>query len=191
MAKLVPGTLLLATISMACGSAEYWSGSEVQPFLDEYATEVAIGGRVSDQARERYRLVVAPYVGYRDSTYTTLDGLRDLHLFVDEYVDDGRPRVSRRARIEAVGFIVRDSLMAVRTLHRLTARVGLPLIRCQESPIPVTVYMWRSSGDGIQLVVRWPHRMNDVARYGIGELRFGKLPGVASGAKTGAECRSV
>jgi hypothetical protein len=176
-----------------CSQSEQPSGSAsgMQSLLAEYAPDLTIGDRVSAAARQRYQLRVAPYVGYRDSTYASLDGVRHLNVQVDEYVDDGRPRVSDRARIRSVFFVVWDSASAARSLHRLTARLGAPSIHCQQSPIPLTMYQWGRNDDGVHLLMRWPHRLNDSGHWGVGELRFGKLPGMSPDARPEAACRSV
>ena len=113
--------------------------------LEVYAPNLTLGARVSAPARQHYRLTLAPYLGYRDSTYRTIDGLRDLGVKVDEYVDDAARSISADARIEAVYLVSPDSLTSARVESRLRGALGEPVEVC---------YAFASSGPMRRLY--WP-----------------------------------
>lgn len=54
---------------------------------------------LSIAARQRYPLKVAPYLGYRDSADVTADGLKELSVKMNEYIDEADPRVSPEAPV--------------------------------------------------------------------------------------------
>lgn len=168
----------LLIVMAGCSVPPPSPGTEIQAVLDEYAPDLRIGGRVSPQARERYRLSVAPYMGYSDSTYVAPDGLRGLGIKVNEYVDDGNPRVSRRARIASVHLGVWDTASFQRALTRLRARLGEPERLCRRSPdVSLTSYFWSGeAGLGVLAGLRTRGDSAEVARYGIGGISFGVEP---------------
>lgn len=77
---------MVALLAAACAGPS--PGPRVQAVLDQYAPYLTLGERVSNEPRTHYHLHVAPYSGYRDSLDQTTDGLRDLAINVDVYVDD-------------------------------------------------------------------------------------------------------
>lgn len=134
----------------ACGPAP---DERVQAVLETYAPDVALGSRVSAEARERYQLTVAPYMGYRDSAYVAPDGLHDLGLRVDEYVDDARPRVSRWARVESVLLAAPDSAALAAAESRLRGALGAPEVSCRQGAQRWRELRWRGSGGrGVRLI---------------------------------------
>lgn len=154
MAKSRYAPYLFALI-VACAPPS--PGPAVQSLLDSYAPDLRIGGRVSAEARRRYQLSVAPYMGYRDSSFTNAAGFADLGILIDEYVDDGDPRVSRHARIEQVWFRVRDSTSIAALIARADSLLGIPETLCSSSSSTgrlVSRYWPGSRRRGLRLVVR-------------------------------------
>lgn len=154
--SLAGGALLLAGLLGWRSNAPPSPGPRVQALLDHYAPDLRIGDRVSDAARRRYALRVAPYLGYRDRTYLGPDALRDLAIRVDDYVDDGDPEVSRWARIEEVILVVPDSASARRVDARVRQVLGEPATVCYLVPIGGAVMRrddWRAEhGRGVRLM---------------------------------------
>jgi len=82
---------------------------------------------------------------------------------VDEYVDDGNPKVSPRARIEAVGLRSPDSAATALIESKLRAALGPPIERC----VLGTSNRWRrlywagDRGRGVQLLVALPLQLRE------------------------------
>ena len=145
----------LIAILTACGPPS--PGPVVQGLLDSYAPDLRIGGRITAEARRRYQLRVLPYTGYRDATFTTPDGLSGLMIKVDEYIDDGDPKVSPLARIENVSLRVRDSSSSAALIARADAALGTPEVSCYRSSIAgrmISRYWAGTSRRGLRLVMR-------------------------------------
>lgn len=179
--------LLLVLILAACGPPP--PGPQVQALLDAVAPDLRIGGRVSDAARERYDLRITPYTGYRDSLYIAAGGLHDLTVFLDEYIDDANPTVSRWARIEMVSLHLADAASIQRLITRIDAALGPPRLTCYRltgSGRFINRYWSGASGRGVMLVVRRadpsdsrPPVPGDLA-VGSGVVVFGAEPVSAS-----------
>ena len=142
--------LLVALAVASCGPAP---DPRVQAVLAAYAPDISLGSGVSAAARARYRLAVAPYLGYRDSSYVARDGLRDLGLRVDEYVDDGYSQVSRWARVESVQLWAPDAAAHAASEARLRAALGPPEVTCRRGTPRWRELRWQGSrGRGVRLV---------------------------------------
>ena len=145
----------LIAILTACGPPS--PGPVVQGLLDSYAPDLRIGGRVTAEAHRRYQLRVLPYTGYRDATFTTPGGLSGLMIKVDEYIDDGDPKVSPHARIENVSLRVRDSSSSAALIERANAALGVPEVSCYLSSVAgrmISRYWTGTSKRGLLLVMR-------------------------------------
>lgn len=145
----------LIAVAAACGHAS--QKPTVQALLDSYAPGLPLGDRVSPEAHQRYHLRAAPYLGYRDSTFTHPSGLLGLMIRVDEYVDDRSPTVSARARIEHVAFRIRGASGIAALRARVDSALGGALILCTRSAVtgPMVTHIWRgSNGQGIRMVAR-------------------------------------
>jgi hypothetical protein len=156
---------------------------QVQRALSAYAPDLKLGGRVGGAARRRYHLMVAPYLGYRDSTFRTTDGLKDLGIKVDEYVDDGDRHVSPSARIEQVILGSPDSASSRRAESRLRAMLGTPREVCYSAwrAGPWRRLSWPGQqGRGVQLRVVLPRYFNPPA------ARTSALPAWAEGGPPGS-----
>lgn len=105
-------------------------GPRVQAVLDAYAPDLPIAQPVSDAARRRYRLRVAPYLGYRDTAYIAPGGLRNVAVEVDADVDDVRPVVPPRARVASVALESPDAQTTAGLEARLTVTLGPPHVVC-------------------------------------------------------------
>jgi hypothetical protein len=130
--------------------------TEVQALLDSYAPDLRIGGRVSSKARTRYRLQGLPYTGYRDSTYHTVDGLHELTIRVDAFVDDREAKVPPYARIESVWLRIRDSASIANVMRRVGTVLGPPEVRCRYS-----------SGYGLTREHFWPDSIGLTVWLGV------------------------
>jgi hypothetical protein len=181
---------------LASARLRHYPGPAVQGALDAFAPDLPLGGRVGAAARARYALRVAPYLGYRTTTYVGPGGLRGLGVEVDAYVDDGDPHVSRWARVVAVHLTSPDSARTARLEAMLRARLGAPTERCVASPyLPRRrVLRWSGwNGRGVELrITREPSApMSAAARRrlaargtpatpptpaGVGIVVFGALP---------------
>lgn len=153
MRSAVSHPALIALLSVGCfGEPAATARPDVQRLVDYYTPGIAIGGRVSRAAHARFALRPAPYFGYRDSTYIGPDGVRDLALRMNVYVDDAAPTVSRWARVTDVILQLPDTQSLIAVRRRLTATLGEPLQACQLTP---------SGADGARMVVhslRWEGR---------------------------------
>ena len=139
---------------------------QVQRALAVYAPDLTLGGRVSGAARRRYHLKVEPYLGYRDSAFRTIDGLQDLGIKVDEYVDDGDRHVSSSARVEHVMLGSPDSLSSRRAESRLRSTLGMPRETCYSAwrAGPWRRLYWPGRhGRGVELLVVLPRYFNPPA----------------------------
>jgi hypothetical protein len=67
---------LLASAPLPLGCDPGSPGFRTQAALDRNASGFPLGSPVGDDARRRYRLEVAPSLGYRDTTYTAHAGPR-------------------------------------------------------------------------------------------------------------------
>lgn len=140
-------------VGLAVASCRPSPDARVQAILGAYAPDISLGSRVSAAARARYRLAVAPYLGYRDSTYVARDGLRDLGLRVDQYVDDGFSQVSRWARVESVQLWAPDGAALVASEARLRAALGPPEVTCRRGTPRWRELRWKGArGRGVRLV---------------------------------------
>lgn len=150
----------LGTVGALLGTVAIWTwvrlypGPTVQAALDTYAPGLALGGFVP-VGSPPYTLRIAPYLGYRDSTYQARGGLHDVGVEVNEHVDDGRPQVSRFARIAAVELRSPDARSTAVLEADLTRRLGHAELRCYVGGRT----RWRSAfwsgwnGRGVQLQV--------------------------------------
>lgn len=144
---------LYLSVVLAVAACSPAPDARVQGVLATYAPGIALGSRVSAAAHARYRLTVAPYLGYRDSVYVAPDGLRDLGLRVDESVDDGAPRVSRWARVESVQLLAPDSAALAATEARLRTALGRPEVTCRRGAGRWRELLWRGEhGRGVRLL---------------------------------------
>lgn len=146
----------LIVLIAACGPRT--PGPAVQALLDSNAPELRIGERITPEAHRRYDLQVLPYTGYRDSGFTNANGLSDLVIRVDEYIDDGNPKVSPRARIEDVRFRVLDSRKIADLVARADAALGAPEVLCfrsRDTGRLMSRYWPGSSTRGLGLLVRF------------------------------------
>lgn len=133
----VVAALVVVVLAVAAGA---WSvdasgrppspGTAAESLLRAYAPELRLGHRVRGDVRRRLRLAPSPYLGLRDSSFRGTDGVRDLGVRVDEYVDDGAPRVSWRARVAAVYLQVPDARTAARIEARARRALGAPAEIC-------------------------------------------------------------
>ena len=155
--RLLVAAIALVLAVASCRPAD--SNPDVQRALHTYAPDLTLGAHVGYAARRRYHLKLEPYLGYRDSSFRTVDGLRDLGIKVDDYVDDAAPRVSPRARIMYVLIGSPDSIASRRVEARLRAILGEPREVCFAPPhaVPRRRLYWPGRhGRGVQLVVLLP-----------------------------------
>jgi hypothetical protein len=138
---------------LGCGP---WSpGPRTQAALDRYAPGFRLGAPVPAAARRRYRLRVAPYMGYRDSAYAAPGGLRDLGVEVDAYVDDANPSVPAGARVASVRLRTDAPATTAQLEAQLRAALGTPRVDCYTTGLPGR---WRRTywpgrwGRGVQLL---------------------------------------
>ena len=175
---LVPA---LMSALASCRPAD--SNPDVQRALSTYAPDLTLGARVGYAARRNYHLKPEPYLGYRDSSFRTRDGLGDLGIKVDDYVDDADPRVSPSARIMYVLVGSPDSLSSRRAEARLRAMLGEPREVCSAPPgaVPRRRLYWPGRhGRRVQLVVLLPRYDNPPA------LRASTMPAWADAGPPGA-----
>ena len=169
---------MAAVILTACwGEPAPSATPEVQRIVDHYAPGIRIGDRVSAAARAKYGLRVAPYLGYRDSTYVGPELVQNLGVGVNEYVDDGNPTVSRWARVTEVTFQVRDTQTLGSVRRRLIATLGDPVEVCHLSPNgrdrPASrLHRLRWEGRGHGAVMAYAYSLNDAPRSAGTSLRF-------------------
>ena len=161
---------------------------DVERLVSFYAPDIRIGGHVSDAARARYALRVNPYYGYRDTTYVGPDGVRDIGLRVNEYIDDGDPRVSRGARVIEVSFQLRDTQTVAAVRRRLVAALGAPREECRlvraegrEPAARLHRLQWAGRGQGVVMgYTDWRPADTAVARSDAASLGA-RFPGFRYG----------
>jgi hypothetical protein len=172
----------IIAILLAAGCSGTPARPEVQRLVDHYAPGIGIGDRINRTARSRYALQVAPYVGYRDTTYVGPDGVRQLRVHVDEYVDDAAPRVSRLARVTGVNFQLPDTGVVNAVRRRLVSALGTPQEHCHLDPAgpgrPASLLhrlVWSGRGHGVVLGFSYGPHTNAVhavtADAALGERR--------------------
>ncbi len=176
--------IVLATA--ACG----WQRArpDVEQLVSFYAPDIRIGRPVSDAARARYALRIAPYYGYRDTTYVGPDGVRALGLELNEYIDDGDPKVSRWARVITVSLELRDMQSVAAVRQRLVAALGTPTEQCHllraeggEPAARLHRLQWGGRGHGVDMgYANW--RLADTARTRADSASLGaRFPGFRFG----------
>lgn len=139
----------------ACGPPS--PGPVVQRLLDAYAPALPLGQRVTAEARDRYRLEVAPYEGYGDSSYQGLDSVRVLSILVDKSPgDETGAQVSWYARVKAVTLHSPTAATTARIDARVRAVLGVPRVACYTDGLARRVetrYWPAENGRGILLLV--------------------------------------
>jgi len=130
---LAPVLFALATVG--CGSPPPSPGPRVQALADLYAPDLQIGTWVSSAAHRRYKLENAPYTGYRDGTFRSIDGVSELVIRLDKAVGDSpNETTSSWARIDAVTLTIPDSASNALVDARLRQALGTPQVRCYFMP---------------------------------------------------------
>jgi hypothetical protein len=123
-------TVVLCLAGAAALGCRHGAGSPVQSLVDAYAPGLRLGATIGKVARHKYHLDVAPYVGYVDSAYFGPEGLRVLHVKLDQYVDDGAAVVSPGARVEWISMRIATPSDAKRIEQQVRAVLGAPEETC-------------------------------------------------------------
>ena len=128
---------------------------------------------------------VAPYLGYRDSGYAGPDGVRDLSIGVDEYIDDGDPKVSRGARVTEVILVLPTAATIAAVTARVRSALGAPDEACHpafsypRSPAPEFVRRLSWRGDRFGVVIGMAFGNPDrLAQRPAGWFAIGETPSV-------------
>lgn len=186
-ALLLIGASCLAAAGGCSGTSVPHLDPAAEQVLARYAPGVALGQSAGQaQSLPGYAFRPAPYVGLADTAYRGPNGTEAIYLRLDDYVDDGNPRVNPRAPVLEVQLQLRTPEAVAQVEAELTGRLGRPDVRCGHDDVANrqwrSVY-WAGRTASVQLLAprgSWLRTDRDALGVrtvrDVGLLTFGRLP---------------